>query len=141
MGVGETYPTGHVDGKAVWLLAKFLGLDGLNIVKHEDSDLVPCDAGGPISSEKCPVVMRDGYGRFKALIPVRGVPLVSLVCFSCVCAYKMWWLVCISLNFKIKACHTHDRPTNCFVLPSGFRDGRRVLPTPRQGLRGGGRSE
>lgn len=82
------HPTGYLDGRAVWLLAKFLGLHGFRIVKHEDGHLVPCDAGGPISSEECPMVLYDGYGHFKALIPLRRMPLVSLVCFQLyVCAY------------------------------------------------------
>lgn len=75
------HPTGYLDGRAVWLLAKFLGLHGFRIVKHEDGHLVPCDAGGPISSEECPMMLHDGYGHFKALIPLRRMPLVSLVCF------------------------------------------------------------
>lgn len=61
-------PTGHLDGRAVWLLAKFLGLHGFRIVKHEDGHVAPCDAGGPISSEECPMVLYVGYGHFKALI-------------------------------------------------------------------------
>jgi hypothetical protein len=73
------YPTGYLDGRAVLLLAKFLGLDGFRIVKHEDGLLVPCHASGHISDE-CPMLMYDGHGHFKALIPLRGVPLVSLVC-------------------------------------------------------------
>ncbi|CBJ48971.1 hypothetical protein Esi_0102_0084 [Ectocarpus siliculosus] len=69
------HPTGYLDGRAVWLLAKFLGLHGFRIVKHEDGHLVSCDAGGPISSEECPMMLHDGYGHFKALIPLRRMPL------------------------------------------------------------------
>ncbi|CAM9157067.1 unnamed protein product [Ectocarpus sp. 6 AP-2014] len=69
------HPTGYLDGRAVWLLAKFLGLHGFRIVKHEDGHLVPCDAGAPISSEECPMMLHDGYGHFKALIPLRRMPL------------------------------------------------------------------
>lgn len=82
-------PTGLVDGKAVILMVKVLGLDGLRIVRHSDSLLVPCDAQGSIFSEDCPVVLYDGYGHFKALHPLHTVPLVSsvffivFVCCSC----------------------------------------------------------
>ncbi|CAN0595774.1 unnamed protein product, partial [Laminaria digitata] len=69
------YLTGLVDGKAVWLSGKVLGLDGLRIVKHDDGLLMPCDAHGPLSSEDCPMVLHDGYGHFKALIPLHGMPL------------------------------------------------------------------
>lgn len=79
------YLTGLVDGKAVWLWGKVLGLDGLRIVKHDDGLLMPCDAQGPLSSEDCPMVLHDGYGHFKALIPLHGMPLVSLVLFKVLC--------------------------------------------------------
>ncbi|CAN0274717.1 unnamed protein product [Ectocarpus sp. 4 AP-2014] len=69
------HPTEYLDGRAVWLLAKFLGLHGFRIVKHEDGHLVPCDAGGASSSDECPMMLHDGYGHFKALIPLRRMPL------------------------------------------------------------------
>lgn len=72
------HPTGYLDGRAAWLLAKFLGLHGLRIVKHEDGHLVPCDAEGPISSEECPMLLHDGYGRFKALVSLQGMVQVSV---------------------------------------------------------------
>ncbi|CAM9632969.1 unnamed protein product [Ectocarpus sp. 13 AM-2016] len=72
------HPTGYLDGRGVWLLAKFLGLLGLRIVKHEDGHLVPCDAGGPISSEECPMLLHEGNGHFKALVPLRGMVQVSV---------------------------------------------------------------
>ena len=70
---------GCLDGRAVWLLAKILGLDGLRIVRHEDGLLIPCDAGGRSDGDRH-LVLQDGYGNYKALIPLHKIPLVSPAC-------------------------------------------------------------
>lgn len=66
------FPTGYLDGKAVWLVGQVLDLDGLRIVKHVDGCLFPADANGDLPVEHCPMVMHDGLGHFKALLPVSG---------------------------------------------------------------------
>ena len=95
------HPTGYLDGRAVRLLAKFLGLDGFRIVKHEDGLLVPCDAAMPIS-EECPMMMHDGYRRFKALIPLRGVPLVSLVRSSLMSGGTIRDILCLDVKMCLR---------------------------------------
>ncbi|CAM9212564.1 unnamed protein product, partial [Ectocarpus sp. 4 AP-2014] len=65
------FPTGMFDGKAIVLMGEVLCLDGLRIVKHENGILAPCDAGVPLPREYCPLVLYDGHGHFKALIPFR----------------------------------------------------------------------
>lgn len=65
------FPTGMFDGKAIALMGEVLHLNGLRIVKHENGILAPCDAGVPLPFEHCPMVLHDGYGHFKALIPFR----------------------------------------------------------------------
>lgn len=39
-------PSGCLDGRAAWLAARILGLDGFRIVRDEEVVLVPCDAEG-----------------------------------------------------------------------------------------------
>ncbi|CAM9149890.1 unnamed protein product, partial [Ectocarpus sp. 8 AP-2014] len=62
--------TGMFDGKAVMLMGEILHLDGLRIVKHENGMLAPCDAGGPLPREHCPMILHD-RGHFTAMIPFR----------------------------------------------------------------------
>eukprot|EP00752_Nemacystus_decipiens_P006110 g5512.t1 len=62
--------TGMFDGKAVMLMGEVLHLDGLRIVKHKNGILAPCDAGGPLPREHCPMILHD-RGQFKALVPFR----------------------------------------------------------------------
>ena len=65
-------PSGLLDGKAVMCVGKALNLPGLRIVKLTDNRLVPVDAGGDLPVEHCPMVLHDGFGHFKALLPVSG---------------------------------------------------------------------
>ena len=65
-------PSGVLDGRAVMCVGKALNLPGLRIVKLTDNRLVPVDAGGDLPVEHCPMVLHDGFGHFKALLPVSG---------------------------------------------------------------------
>lgn len=62
-------PTGWLDGRAVGLLAKCLALAGFRIVKSENSHSLQC-GGSRSLCEECPMVLYDGSGHFKALIPL-----------------------------------------------------------------------
>lgn len=65
---------GYLDGFAMELLAEYFGLDGFRIVRaREDGLVVPCDFKGLNLSERdVHLVLFDGYGHFKALVPTEA---------------------------------------------------------------------
>ncbi|CAM9581910.1 unnamed protein product [Pylaiella littoralis] len=64
-------PHGYVGQDQMNLLAEYFGLDGFRIVMARgDGTLMPCDGKGPLLGERdVNLVLYDGYGHFKALVP------------------------------------------------------------------------
>lgn len=70
---------GYLGGFAMELVAEFFRLDGFRIVRAgEDGLVVPCDCKGEALSENdVRLVLFDGCGHFKALVPMEAMSLVS----------------------------------------------------------------
>lgn len=64
-------PHGYVGNDQMELMAEYFGLDGFRIVRARgDGTLIPCDGNGPLLGKRdVNLVLYDGYGHFKALVP------------------------------------------------------------------------